>query len=257
MKLNQLSLIKSERGLRSVVSALWFGSKGAVLTAAANFNGINDTVKSLDKAGYADRAENIRNGLRYQTLETQLKSVALRAASLSAFADSHGIALDIDMAPEIQRGKDEKQLAAVSEASGIPVETIKAKEMAAIKRRYDQQVDAQLMAEAEFYSAAFDEEVEFKTETVLNALVRQRDYMLEWANLDLGELVILKHDIELVEKMLLVEQEKEEASTDGSIDALIGEKSMTQLNQEHQADIAALRGDKPKRGSKTHRVAAH
>lgn len=245
MKLNQLSLIKSERGLRGVINAAWFGAKSQLLTATSNFEGVNRTVSNLRQAGYTDRAADIAASKRYVELESRMKEAALRAASLSAFADSAGIILDISMAPELQRGMDEKQLQQASEASGVDVATLKEKQNAAAKRRYDQQVDAQLIAEAEFFAAGYDDEIEIKNETVLNALSRQRDYMLEWTSLDLGELTILKADIEAVQEIIDREGHLED-QTDGSIDnaALVeaarsAQPSMAKMNADHQNAIAS------------------
>jgi hypothetical protein len=243
MKLNELSIIKSERGLRSVFSALFFGAKGALLSAAANFESISRTVSNLRQAGYADRADDIVNGKRFTTLETALNTAAVKAASIQTMADTHGIVLEVDFTPDVQRGKDAKQIEDAAAASGVPAELIKQKEQEAIKRRYDQQEQAKSAAETAFWTADHNEEVEVKTETVLAALVRQRNYMLEWNTLDLGELTILKHDIERIEQLLAIEEERGEP-TAGSIDDVQAvDKSAKQMNDEYQGAIASAMAD--------------
>lgn len=217
MKLDHLCIIRSERGLRSVLSSLFFGAKGALLSTAANFEQVSRTVSNLRAAGYQDRADAIQASQRFLVLEEALNAAALRAASIQTYADTHGVVLEVNFAPDLARGKDLKQLTAASEASGVDIEVIKRKEQEAIKRRFDTQVQAQSMAETMFWSAGYDDEVEVKTETVLNALNRQRDYMLEWSVLDLSELTIIRQDIEEVFELLEVEENAGESS-EGTID---------------------------------------
>lgn len=246
MKLNELSLIKSERGLRSVLSSLFFGAKGALLATAANFENIERTVGNLRKAGYADRAEAIESGNRYQKLRDAATAAAMKAMSIHAYADAHGCVFEADFSPDIQRGKDKKQLQAAADATGIDVAVIIAKEAAAIKRRYDQHAQAQSFAEGLFWSADFNDEVDIKSETVLNALVRQRDYMLEWSVLDLGELTILKHDIDAMVAYIAIEEASGEPS-EGSLDEPANEATMTAMNEAYQAAIDAQKPSEKRR----------
>lgn len=241
MKLHELSIIKSERGLRSVLSSLFFGAKGALLATAANFENIERTIGNLRKAGYADRAEAIASGNRYQKLHDAAHGAALKAMSIHAYADAHGAVFEADFSPDIQRGKDKKQLAEAAEAAGIEIEVLVKKEAEAIKRKYDQHAQAQSFAEGLFWSADFNDQVEIKSETVLNALVRQRDYMLEWSVLDLGELTILKHDIAAITAYIEIEAQRGDP-TEGSIDDPGNEATMTEMNEAHQA---ALEAQKP------------
>ena len=243
MKLHELEAIKSERGLRSVLNALWFGSKGALLAASANFENVSNTVRQLTNAGYADRAETIRNSVRYQKLEQSANEAAERAAAIHAFAEAKSHQIEVDFTPEYQRGKDEKQIAAAAEASGVSADLIREKERKAIEQRYAAQLYAKLAAETLFWSASGCEvdSVAVKSETVLNSLVRQRDFMLEWSNLDLGELTLLKHDINFVEHLINVEENQGESS-EGSIDeGMTVESSMTDMNRQYQAEIASTR----------------
>lgn len=232
MKLAHLSTIKSERGLRSTLSALFFGAKGALLSSASNFENISRTVSNLRQAGYDDRALAIQESKRFITLELAANTAAKRAASIQTFADTHGVVLEVDFAPDIAHGKDQKQIIAAAEASGVDIELIKLKEQQAIKRKFDQQAQAQHMAEALFWSSEYDEDIEVKTETVLNALVRQRDYMLEWSVLDLGELTILRHDIEALTELLNSEHEDSSNNVDEAPPTPV---SMSKMNSEYQS----------------------
>jgi hypothetical protein len=254
MKLHELSLIKSERGLRSALSSLFFGAKGALLASAANFESIERTVGNLRKAGYADRAEAIESGNRYQKLQDSAHAAAQKAMSLHSYADSRGAVFEADFSPEIQRGKDLKQLQAASEAAGIDIEVLKQKEANAIKRKYDQHAQAQCFAEGLFWSADFNEDIEIKAETVLNALSRQRDYLLEWSVLDLAELVVLKHDINAMVAYIEVEENRGEP-TEGSHDDPHTDATMSAMNSAYQAGIEAqqpkdIQEDKLKRNLK-------
>ena len=243
MKLHELSLIKSEAGLRSVLRSLFFGAKGALLSTSANFENMERTVTNLHKAGYGDRAEAIQSGNRYQKLSEAAHAAALKAMSIHSYADAHGVVFEADFAPEVARGKDQKQLALAAEASGVDIELLKQKETENIKRKYDQQAKAQYFAEGLFWSADFNDQVEIKTETVLNALIRQRDYMLDWSVLDLGELTILKHDIAAMEAYLSIEVDKDERQTSSEIDEPMECTTMAQMNSAYQAAIDA---QKPK-----------
>lgn len=251
MKLHELSLIHSEAGLRSVLRSLFFGAKGALLGTAANFENIERTVTNLHKAGYGDRAEAIASGNRYQKLKEAAHSAALKAMSIHAYADAHGVVFEADFAPEVARGKDQKQLEAAAEASGVDLETLKKKETENIKRKYDQQAKAQFFAEGLFWSADFNDQVDIKTETVLNALNRQRDYMLDWSVLDLSELTILKHDIAAMETYLAHEIDMAERQTPGGIDEIPEHETMQGMNQAYQA---ALDAQKPKEKRNVRRV---
>lgn len=217
MKLSQLSNISSERGLRSVLSSLFFGAKGALLSSSANFEQVTRMVSNLRASGYQDRADAIQASQRFTVLEEAVTTAAMRAASIQTYADTHGVVLEVNFAPDLARGKDLKQLMAASEASGVDIEVIKRKEQESIKRRYDTQAQAQSMAETMFWSAGYEDDVEVRTETVLNALNRQRDYMLEWTSLDLGELTIIRHDIAFVFHLLEIEEQAGESS-EGTLD---------------------------------------
>jgi hypothetical protein len=238
MKLFELEIIKSERGLRSVLSSLFFGAKGQLLASAANFENIERTVGNLNRAGYQDRAEAIASGNRYQKLHDAAYAAALRAMSIHSYADAHGCVFEADFSPDIARGKDKKQLAAAAEATGIELEVLIKKEADAIKRKYDQQAQAKTFAEGLFWSADFNDQVEIKSETVLNALVRARDYLLEWSVLDLAELTILKHDINAMMKYIEVESQAGDP-TEGSIDEPEVVQSMVAMNEAYQAAIDA------------------
>lgn len=241
MKLFELSNIKSERGLKAVLNSLWFGSKGALLANAANFEQMANTVRKLTDAGYGDRAETIRNSNRYVTLEQRANEAAERAASIHAWAEAHGLSIAVDFTPDYQRGKDEKQLQVASEASGVDINVIKEKERRAIENRYHAQLYAQMAAEALFWSAdGGSDNVEIRAETVLNSLTRQRDFMLEWSNLDLGELTLLKHDIDHM--LHLIDLEGHRQATDGTIDeGTIHEPSMSDMNRQYQKEISDTR----------------
>jgi hypothetical protein len=251
MQLNELNVLSSTRSQRAALRSTWYGARSQLLTACANIKTMEHTVQRLRHEGFGDRAEMIMASPRYVTLRSAVETVAIRAISISTAAESLGIALETDFAPMIGSGKTKAQLAAAAEASGVAVEKLVEMETRALKARFDREMEAELDAAASFYSATSDEEIPLKTETILKAVERERDRMLEWGNLDLGELTLMKTDIDILTR-LVDEESNEVEQSEGSHDDNVAESmaprpSLSAIFEQYKNEIAALRGDKPKR----------
>lgn len=250
MQLNELSILSSERGIRSALRSLFYGARSSLLQACANIKNMNATVERLRRDGYQDRANAIMETPRYTTLKAGVDNAAIRCASIDAYANTLGIMLETDFNPVMQGGKTKEQLAAVSEATGIEVAKLEEIERRGIKSRYDRDADAQTDAEVAFYSSEADDELEIKAETVLRAFERERNRMLEWTNLDLGELTLMRHDIAVLERLVDFE-ERDVEPTEGSIDNEVAEslskpKALSEMYAEYKREIDRVKENKLK-----------
>lgn len=250
MQLNELSILSSERGVRAALRSLFFGARSSLLTACGNIRNMNATVERLRRDGYQDRANAILETPRYVTLKNAVDQAAIRAASIDGYAQTLGHVIDSDFNPIMAGGKTKDQLAAVAEATGIDEAKLVEIERKGIKARYDREADAQTDAEVAFYSTEGADDLEIKAQTVLNAFERERNRMLEWANIDLGELVLLKHDIAMLERLVDYE-EREVEPTEGSIDNDVAEqlskpKALSAIYAEYQREIASVRENRLK-----------
>jgi hypothetical protein len=250
MQLNELSILSSERGVRAALRSLFYGSRSSLLQACANIKSMNATVERLRKDGYQDRANAILETPRYTTLKSAVDNAAIRCASIDAYANTLGVMLETDFNPVMQGGKTKEQMLAVSEATGIDVAKLEEIERKGIKSRYDRDADAQTDAEVAFYSSEANDELEIKADTVLRAFERERNRMLEWTNLDLSELTLMRHDIEVLERMVDYE-EREVEPTEGSIDNEVAEslskpKALSAIYEEYKREINLVRENQRK-----------
>ena len=205
MKLSQLTSLNSERGIKSALSALIFGAKQRLLSVAVQHESMTRTIHNLRQAGYADRASDVENGKRFKQVEERALSAAEQLSILVAKCDELGVIVDVEIEPTMRRLMDEKQMKMAAEFSGIDADTIKSQALKAAKTQFEQEQQASMHAQALFYSACGDEtDLDIKAESVLSALMRERDRILTYSNIlpYLGELGLLKKDIELVEYII-------------------------------------------------------
>lgn len=205
MKLSQVLALNSEKGIRSAISALMFGAKQRLLSIAVQHERMTRTVHNLRQAGYADRASDVENGKAFKQAEERALDAAETLSILVAAADSHGVVVDLDIEPTMRRLMDNKQLALAAEAAGVDEDTIKAHALKAAKTQFESEQQAALHAQALFYSASGGEDdLDVKAESVLSALMRERDRILTYSNIlpYLGELTLLKKDIAVVEHII-------------------------------------------------------
>lgn len=250
MQLNELSILSSDRSVRSALRSLFFGARSSLLSACAKIKNMNATIERLRKDGYQDRADAILETPRYKTLQSAVDQAAIRCASIDAYAISIGVMLDIDFTPVIRGGKTKEQLKAVADATGIDEAKLTEIELRGIKASYARELDAQTDAEAAFYSSEADETLEIKAETVLRAFERERNRMLEWTNLDLSELALMRHDIEVLTRLVDFE-ERDVEPTQGSIDnefaeALNAPKSLSAIYAEYKREIDRVKENRLK-----------
>ena len=202
MKLSQLTALNSERGIRSALSALLFGAKQKLLSVSVQHERMTRTVHNLTQAGYADRASDVTNGKAFKSVEARALEAADTLSIIVAAADSHGIVIDLEIEPTMRRLMDAKQLALAAEFSGVKAEDIEAAALKSAKTQFEQEQQAALHAQTLFYTASGEEvDLDVKAESVLSALLRERDRILTYSNIlpYLGELGLLKKDIETVE----------------------------------------------------------
>lgn len=250
MQLNELSILSSDRGVRSALRSLFFGARSSLLSACANIKNMNATVARLRKDKFNDRADAILETPRYKTLQSAVDQAAIRCASIDAYANSLGVMIDADFNPVMRGGKTQEQLTAVAQATGIDEAKLIEIESRGIKASYARELDAQTDAEVAFYSSEADDTLEIKAEVVLRAFERERNRMLEWANLDLGELTLMRHDIEVLTRMADFE-ERDVEPTEGSIDnevaeALNAPKSLSAIYAEYKREIDRVKENKLK-----------
>lgn len=214
MKLSQVTALNSERGIKSAISALIFGAKQRLLQAAVTHERMTRTVHNLRQAGYADRASDVENGKAFVQAEKRALEAAETMSILVAAADSHGVVIDVEIEPTMRRLMDEKQLKLAAEFSGLDEDTIKSAALKSAKTQFEQEQQASLHAQALFYSACGEEvDLDVKAESILSALMRERDRILTYSNVlpYLGELGLLKKDIEVVEWIIANTVEGEES----------------------------------------------
>jgi hypothetical protein len=250
MQLNELTQLTSDRGVRAALRSLFYGSRSQLITAAANIKGMNITVERLRRDGYQDRATMVIESPRYCTLKAAMDSAAMRCASIDSLAQRIGFVLETDFNPILQTGKTKDQIKAAAEATGIDEKRLTEIEEKGIRARFARDADAQLDAEQAFYSTAGDDDIDVKASTVLKAFERERNRMLEWSNLDLGELVLMRHDIAVLERMVDFE-ERDVEKTEGSIDNEVAEalslpRSLSAIYDEYRKEIASVRENQRK-----------
>jgi len=250
MQLNELTQLTSDRGVRAALRSLFYGSRSQLITACANIKTMRMTVERLRRDGYQERADALLDTPRYQTLQTAVDQAAMRCSSIDALAHSIGAIVETDFQPVMQSGKTKEQLAAAAEATGIDEEKLAEIEAKGIKQRFARDADAQTDAEVAFYSSQADEDVEIKASTVLRAFERERNRMLEWTNLDLGELTLMRHDISVLERMADFE-DRDVEKTEGSIDNEVAEslskpRSLSAIYEEYKREIESVRENQRK-----------
>ena len=250
MQLNELTTLTSDRGVRAALRSLFYGARSQLITACANIKTMRMTVERLRRDGYQARADALLDTPRYQTLQTAVDQAAMRCSSIDALAHSLGAIIETDFQPVMQSGKTKEQLAAAAEATGIDEEKLAEIEAKGIKQRFARDADAQTDAEVAFYSSMPDEDVEIKASTVLKAFERERNRMLEWTNLDLGELVLMRHDIAVLERMADFEDRDVEPS-EGSIDDQVAEslskpRALSAIYDEYKREIESVRENQRK-----------
>ena len=260
MQLNELSILSSERGIRAALRSLFFGSRSQLLQSCANIKTMNATIERLRRDGYQDRANAILETPRYSTLKNAVDLAAVRCASIDAYANTLGIMIETDFNPVMSGGKTKEQMAAVAEATGIDEARLAEIERRGIKQRYDREADAQTDAEVAFYSSEADDEIEIKADTVLRAFERERNRMLEWTNLDLGELTLMRHDLEVLARLVDYE-DRDVEPTEGSIDNEVAEqlskpKALSAIYEEYKREINSVRENQRKEEALESKAAA-
>jgi len=85
---------------------------------------------------------------------------------------------------------------------------------------------------------------------VLKAFERAQIKMLEWSNLDLGELVLMRHDIAVLERLVDYE-ERDVEPTEGSIDNEVAEalskpRALSAIYDEYKREIESVRENRLK-----------
>lgn len=243
MNLSNVLELNSERGIRSALSALMFGEKSRLLNGAVQHQRMTETVSALRKAGYMDRAADIEAGKAYLAAEHRAYDAASRLCTLDAAAQSHGLSIDIEIKAEMRRVMDQKQIALAAEFSGVSSDEILVAANNAARAQFEREEHAQLTAQTLFYTAQGEDDISVPTQTVLNALIRERGRVLTFSNVlpFLGDLGLLKKDIEDVENMLERES-NHDGENDGSIDN-------AHLNDAEQIQRVTAEADveKPKR----------
>jgi hypothetical protein len=203
MKLSQVLALNSERGIRSALSALTFGAKQRLLSISVQHERMTRTISNLNAAGYADRAADVENGKAFKQVDARALEAADQLSLLVAAADSHGVVIDLDIEPTMRRLMDAKQLSLAAQFSGLTEDTIKAAALSSAKTQFEQEQQASLHAQTLFYTACSQDDVDLdvKAESILSALMRERDRILTYSNIMpyLGELGLLKKDIDTVE----------------------------------------------------------
>lgn len=222
MKLSQLTALNSERGIKSALSALIFGAKQRLLGASVQHERMTRTTHNLRQAGYNDRASDVENGKAFKQAEARALEAADQMSALVAAADCHGVVIDVEIEPTMRRLMDSKQLALAAEFSGVSEDDINAAALKSAKTQFENEQQAALHAQTMFYTAAgSDVDLDVKPESVLSALMRERDRILTFSNIlpYLGELGLLKKDIAAVEHIINYALGREdENSIDGPTD---------------------------------------
>ncbi len=250
MLLKELTSLTSERGIKAALRSLFYGSRSSLITAAANIKGMNITVERLRRDGYQDRATMIIESPRYCTLKAAMDTAAMRCASIDSLASSIGFVLETDFNPILQTGKTKDQIKAAADATGIDEKRLLEIEEKGIRARFARDADAQTDAEQAFYSTVGDEDIDVKASTVLKAFERAQIKMLEWSNLDLGELVLMRHDIAVLERLVDYE-ERDVEPTEGSIDNEVAEalskpRALSAIYDEYKREIESVRENRLK-----------
>jgi hypothetical protein len=250
MQLNELTQLTSDRSVRAALRSLFYGARSQLITACANIKTMRMTVERLRRDGYQARADALLDTPRYTTLQEAVDKAAIRCASIDALAHSIGAIIETDFNPVMQSGKTKEQLAAAAEATGIDEAKLAEIEAKGIKQRFARDADAQTDAEVAFYSTQADDGIEVKAETVLRAFERERNRMLEWSNLDLGELTLMRHDIAVLERIADFEERDVEQSK-GSIDDQVAEslsapRSLSAIYEEYKREIESVRENQRK-----------
>jgi hypothetical protein len=202
MKLSQVLALNSDRGIRSVISALTFGAKQRLLSVTVQYERMTRTIHSLNQAGFADRASDVAEGKAFKASEQRTMEAANTLSILIAAADSRGIVVDLDIEPTMRRLMDQKQMALAAESSGLTVEEITKAAVTSAKMQFEQEQQAAMLAQSLFYTACGEEtDLDVKAESVLSALQRERGRIITFSNIlpYLGDLALLKKDIEVVE----------------------------------------------------------
>lgn len=220
MKLEQVLTLNSERGIRSILSALIFGEKNRLLGAAVQHQRMTETVNALRTAGFDDRAHDIENGKAYRAAEERAVTSANRLQKLNVAGASRGLNIDVDVSPELRRVMDLQQIKLASEFSGVSEEEILDAATKAAQAQFKREEHASLTAKTLFYTANPDDtDIDVNTTTALAALNRERGRILTFSNIlpYLGDVALLKTDIDTVEHIAMVEAEHEDEN-DGSVD---------------------------------------
>lgn len=200
MKLsNVMSSINCEYGLRRACSAIMFGATQRLLSAAAAVEGITRSISVLSEK-FPDRAQRLRESNRYADAVKRMDEAARYAATVHGIIETR-----FPQEPEFQpaefRMPDEATLKQAAEFAEVSVERLIGDQIAAAERRYQQQLLAKDLASAAFYEAVADEDAEVPAATVVNALLRTREFMLTW-NMSLNTITalgLLRDDIRRLE----------------------------------------------------------
>jgi hypothetical protein len=221
--------IHSEQGRKAVARSAFFGARSALLAATAQLEGLSRTITLLQDK-YPERARNIRESTRFTDADVKAQAAANRAAGIHAIAEAFG-KVDVDFTPTMSMPPTKDEAEQIADAAGLDVQFVLTKRAEAANRRFHAEMEASTMAEAFFYGAMEpDEDPDVRAEIALNALTRQRGFMLEWSNVDYAELVLLKHDIALMEVQGELEATKAEGSSPESpLEALCTQNSEAEV----------------------------
>lgn len=218
-----------------------FGEKNRLLAAAVTHQRISETVNKLRSAGLNDRAEDIQNGKAFKDAETRALHSASRLYAMDAEAQSRGLNIDLAIESQMRRLMDAKQLALAAEFSGVSEKEIEESATKSALMQYEREKHAELTAQSLFYTASCDEDIELNASTVLNALVRERARILTFSNVIayLGDLALLKRDIDTLEVFAAHESEHEDENN-GAVDNqhVSGEELLTTLRQKYKTEVA-------------------
>lgn len=239
MKLSQvMSSISCDSALRRVCGTVMFAATQRLLGAAAAVEGITRSISFLAEK-FPDRAQRLRESNRYTDALARLDDTAKHAATVHGVIEAR-FPQEPEFMPAEFRMPDEATLKQAAEFADVPVDKLISDQITAAERRYQQQLLAKDLASAAFYSASADEDAEVPAQTVMNALLRAREYMLSW-NMSVNTITslgLLRDDIKRMEP--IVEREAAQPSHTGAE----AQEAEAAALAERQAEASAKRDTK-------------
>lgn len=246
MKLSQvMQSVNCEYGLRRVCSAIMFGATQRLLSAAATVEGITRSINVLSEK-FPDRAQRLRDSSRYSDAIKRMDETAQYAATVHGVVETR-FPSELEFTPAEFRMPDEATLKQAAEFAEVSIERLVNDQMVAAEKRYQQQLLAKDLASAAFYEAVADEDCDVQAATVMNALLRVREFMLTW-NMSLNTVTtlgLIRDDIKRFEPY--VEREAVQPAHTGFEEAEAQAERLAEAQAEASAKRDAKRVEKPKR----------